>query len=245
MAVFSRDGQTEYRAHPVVEEGLRRGQSRNTAGYERDTLYDDHGKLQTQSESRAVDSYELQQAVFDDPFYDPPAPTEEREVESRELSPEMKEFADFAGRILAVAIIRIVEDRVVPGVRSVWRKGRAAVGARLDKRRVRAAERDGVETADIEVAEPVVALTAQQFREATLLVTRVKEWANMRSRDLQRVVIVDDDLPPELREAINLILDDRMSDLDDDTLAMVRAYFSVTAVLTTDQLTKNPTEVEA
>ena len=210
-----------------VPKGTHFSGSKDTPGAERELLLEDGtNKLLGPPESYPVDEDSLLHA--------PP-----RRAEVRELKPEQQKMADAIVRtgewILREIAAPIFTELVAPAIkrkaseiaenlRSAITEIRSKDG--LTEHAVSTRPTDLTTEAEATVEEPGVNMTSAEFRGRVMEVLAAERFAAEWKKVLVNARIADDDLPPELKRAIKLVLEGNASLLDEEALAIVVKFLT-------------------
>lgn len=225
-----------------VPEGTHRAKSRNTPGADRDLLYKDGtNDLLGPTESRPVDLEELVGTYGHDTCrYDSAPRADVRQQDFEETLARIVDIAEVAIPFYIEHVHPFVKQKVADVAE--WRRTKTKKPSRREPNSkpavpaVTAAPAPPSSEVDAAVSEPPIVLTGDQFRQQVFLTLEAERWVAQRKEALSRAVVVDDDdLTPELRSAINMVLEGRSYQLDDETVALLAAYFRETRFMDAEE----------
>ena len=214
-------------------EGSRRSKSTGSPGAERDLLRDSTGALLGPTESWAVDTDELREALARN------EPTR-RAPHSLRRSPGKQMAVDIATDV-AYAVVREVLAQgyhlvIAPKARAKWnelrqnrRPGQAQVSSDASSSELVVADLAQVDkpSTDLAALRPIIVMDSVEFRERLALMLAAENFAAEQRRLLSAARINDEaDLPPELAYAIKLVLEEDTASLDDVTLELLMGFLT-------------------
>lgn len=222
-----------------VSSDAHRPPSRGTPGYERDIWQSDGANnMRGPTESRPATPDDLADALGCQPG--PAGPTHQ------ELTPAQKAVADAISDLITALITEVAVPYVrriaIPAAKRWITQAIGSLRYEHDKAHelVPTPRTDEVEQAD---SEPAIVLTGEQFRQNVLLTMAAEQWAAQQKKLLANAVISNDKPTPELRQAINLVLEGRIHQLGEDTIGLLGAYFRESRLIDTDGgLVREPDE---
>jgi len=220
-----------------------RSNSSKSDEFESDLLRDKRTKnVAGPTESRSVDEEELRQKYQGDPIFLTPdsvsIPTQRREP-----TPTERAMADAIVELGAV----VLRDFVAPLVREVaLPAAKAKLSEFAERRRLKALERAeararALETrvvelevtvdvesapasADVTVAEPTIAMSRSDLLLAELQLKLAEDYAARQRWLIAHAEVTDENLAPELEQAIIRILEGNANELDDDQREAVAVF---------------------
>ncbi|MFJ5698998.1 hypothetical protein [Arthrobacter sp. NPDC093139] len=218
-----------------VPKGTHFSESKDTPGAERELLREDGtNKLLGPPESFPVD----EAAMFGAHAYAPDSP---RSTDTRELSPTQQAIADAivdgGAWVLREVAAPVFKELVAPAIkrksseiakslRSAIREASGKAGSTELAVLTATPSADPSKEVDAAVEEPGISMSSAEFRERVIEVLAAERFAEERKRVLVNARIEDDDLPPELKSAIKLVLEGSASLLDEETLAVVVKFLA-------------------
>lgn len=206
-------------------DGAHRTRSRHTPGTERDLWRsDDTEAIRGPTESRPATLDD-----FADAFgYQPDPPRTNQEQDFQETLDQIAEIAEVVIPLYRKHVQPFVKEKVAEVAE--WHRSKAEKPGRryVETQPALPAEPAVAATpagADPAVAEPTIVLTRDQFQQQVLLTLAAQRWLDQRKEALSRADVVDDDLTPQLRSAINLVLAGKADQLDSEVAMLLAAYF--------------------
>lgn len=205
-------------------EGAHRPKSRNTPGTDREIWHqDDTNDLLGPTESRAAD---IEEIVADYGYNSGPPGSDAKQPDWADLVRQIAEITEVLYPLYRKHVHPFVKEKAAEVAE--WHRNRTKkpgpyvdTQPQPDDQVVTAAPSTEV---DASATEPIV-LTRDQFQHQVLLTLAAQRWVDQRKEALSRSVVVDDDLTPELRGAINLILDGKVDQVDDEIATLLAVYF--------------------
>ena len=210
-------------------DGSHRAKSRDTAGADRDLLYDDAGNLLGPTESREPDFGEIERIYG----YRPGSDDDDDDGRSA-LTAGQQAMVDVVitaiSELSREVIGPLIREVAIPALKQRLADANEARRSRPKKPKLRQAKKRAAVTAETtdsaEVAavttEPKIIMTGEQYRQHFLLTIAVEKWLAQHKGTLSRAVVVDDTLTPDLQRAINLVLEGKGYLLDDEATAPSR-----------------------
>lgn len=218
-----------------IPEGTHLSDSKDTPGVERDLLREDGtNKLLGPTESFAADEDALHRVHA----YETDSP---RGADVRELSLAQQWLADLTAEVLDTVarevVVPVFKEVVAPAIkrkfsgiakslRSTTREARGQAGTTELAVLTATPPADSSKEVDTAVVEPRISMSSAEFRERLIAARAAEEFAAEQRRMLSNARIEDDDLPPELKGAIQLVLEGNASLLDEETRAVVVKFLA-------------------
>lgn len=220
-----------------VPKGTHFSDSKDTPGAKRELLREDGtNKLLGPPESFPVD----ENVIYGVYAYETGS---SGRTDGRELSPAQQALADAIAEVLETvikeAVIPVVKQVIAPAIkrklseiakrpRSTTRAANRLSGT-TESAAVTATPRAACSSNEVDavVEEPSVSMSSAEFRERFIAALAAEAFAAEQKRILSNARIEADDLSPELKSAIKLVLSGNAYLLDEETLAVVAEILGV------------------
>lgn len=232
MARKSNDSEDEWVLREVrVPKGTHLSESKDTPGAERTLLRQDgSNKLLGPPESRPVE-------IAEESYDDYPYVVESELTESqKELTPAQQQLADAIAEVITEVareiVLPLVRDVLAPTLRVKIAEMATALKSKSVEIRSKAKERKALHqspgsvqagTTEVEqsTALPKIEMSIDDFREYMIRAMAAEQFATQLKSMLREVRVVDHSLDPELSQTINLVLEGRLSELEDKSVAVL------------------------
>lgn len=231
------------------KKGTVRSKSSKSADFESDLLRtEDSNELAGPTESRAIDEAELRNRYQDDTFAYVP---DSAETEPQ-LTPGQEAFIEWVADLAAEFTMTIVNEAVVPLVRDyAWPAAKTKMSGWVQRRRglppghphtdlpvgTALASTEGEDTpategsgAALSEIEPSVPMTERDLLAARLRLQMAEAYAQQQRWLIAHADVTDEGASPELQRSVQLLLDGRADELNDDQRAAIMELLGQTGL---------------